>query len=155
MAFGKKKKKEQPGINTASLPDIVFMLLFFFMVATVTRESSPMVKIEQPKAKSITIVEDRSKVSSIYIGPAIDQGQYGSASRIQIGGQILPDATVVRTLIDKERGEKVEEFEKSLYTVSLKVDIETDMFVVDQVKQNLREIDARKILYSTKRRTDD
>ena len=42
--FKKKKTGDLPAISTASLPDIVFMLLFFFMVATVMRDSTLMVK---------------------------------------------------------------------------------------------------------------
>lgn len=35
--FRKEDKKAAPGVNTSSLPDIVFMLLFFFMVATTSK----------------------------------------------------------------------------------------------------------------------
>jgi biopolymer transport protein ExbD len=51
--FKKKKNGEQPAINTASLPDIVFMLLFFFMVATVMRDNTLMVKNTLPAADQI------------------------------------------------------------------------------------------------------
>lgn len=40
--FKKDGKRETPAISTASLPDIVFMLLFFFMVSTTMREVSLM-----------------------------------------------------------------------------------------------------------------
>ena len=48
--FKKKKSGDLPPVNTASLPDIVFMLLFFFMVATVMRDSTLMLTNSLPAA---------------------------------------------------------------------------------------------------------
>ena len=66
--FKKDNNKDTPGISTASLPDIVFMLLFFFMVTTVMRETTIMVKQSLPQASEIQKLEKKSLVSYIYIG---------------------------------------------------------------------------------------
>ena len=84
--FRKDSKKDTPGISTASLPDIVFMLLFFFMVTTVMRETTIMVKQSLPQATEIQKLEKKSLVSYIYIGSPVErmQGTYGTKARIQL-----------------------------------------------------------------------
>jgi biopolymer transport protein ExbD len=152
--FGKKKKKAMPAVSTASLPDIVFMLLIFFMVTTVPKENNPKVKVTKPEATEIIRIDDLSRVYSIYVGPAMDSEQYGVSDRIQVGGEIVPDAIYVQNGVNTWRG-KFAEFEHSGLTMSIKADQEARMFVVNQVKENLREINALKIIYSTKKRKDD
>jgi len=89
MSKFKKKKKGMPAVNTASLPDIVFMLLFFFMVTTTMRETS--LQIEAPRLPSATEIkklEHKSLVSTIYVGKAKD-AKYGTAyNRIQLNDKI-------------------------------------------------------------------
>jgi len=89
MSKFKKKKKGMPAVNTASLPDIVFMLLFFFMVTTTMRETS--LQIEAPRLPSATEIkklEHKSLVSTIYVGKAKDE-KYGTAyNRIQLNDKI-------------------------------------------------------------------
>ncbi|UCG29019.1 MAG: biopolymer transporter ExbD, partial [Bacteroidales bacterium] len=48
--FSRKGKKMVGAINTASLPDIVFMLLFFFMTTTVMREVDLNISVRVPDA---------------------------------------------------------------------------------------------------------
>ena len=152
MSGFKKKKKDSPGINTAALPDIVFMLLFFFMVATVVREDSFQVRFTRPEATEVTKIEDRSKVFFIYVGPPLQPEVYGAEARIQVGGAIVPDAIYVQNAINMWRGRFAEAEYSSLF-VSLKGDQDTKMFVINQVKENLREVNALKLVYSTKRRS--
>lgn len=69
--FRKEGGKTVPGVNTSSLPDIVFMLLFFFMVATTTKESDPTVNVERPtgqKAMDMTPYKQRSEIDFLYLG---------------------------------------------------------------------------------------
>jgi hypothetical protein len=69
--FRKKEGKGAPGVNTSSLPDIVFMLLFFFMVATTTKEADPTVKVERPegqRATDLTPYKQRSEIDFLYLG---------------------------------------------------------------------------------------
>ena len=66
--FVNTKKKDQPGISTASLPDIVFMLLFFFMVTTHMRDKDMIVKVSLPNATEITKMENKAMVDFIFVG---------------------------------------------------------------------------------------
>ena len=84
--FNKKNKGEIPAVNTASLPDIVFMLLFFFMVATVMRDNELKIKNELPAANQVEKLDKKELVMYIYAGkPNFGyQGQYGTEARIQL-----------------------------------------------------------------------
>jgi len=151
--FRKSGSKKVGAVNTASLPDIVFMLLFFFMVTTVMRETNPLVQVKVPGATEIKKLEKKSLVSFINIGEPMKQyqGLYGTEPRIQLNDSF---ATVedIRDFISSER-EQMKENERALMTVSLKVDEDTKMGVVTDVKQALRKSNALKINYSS--RMDD
>ncbi len=149
--FKKKGEGGTPGISTASLPDIIFMLLFFFMVTTVMRETTLKVEVRTPMATEVAKLERKSLVSYIYIGKPIKnlQGIFGTEPRIQLNDafatlQQLPD------FVETERNSR-NEAERPLLTFSLKVDKETKMGIVTDVKQELRKVQALKINYSTKK----
>ena len=146
--FRKKGKKSLPAVNTASLPDIVFMLLFFFMVTTVMRETSLKVENTTPKATEVSKLEKKSLVAYIYIGKPIKalQGAFGSAPRIQLNDafKTLED---IPLFVEMERDAR-DEKERNLITWSLKVDVKTKMGIVTEVKQELRKVNALKLNYS-------
>jgi biopolymer transport protein ExbD len=149
--FKKNSNKDTPGISTASLPDIVFMLLFFFMVTTVMRETTIMVKQSLPKASEIQKLEKKSLVSYIYIGSPVErmQATYGTKARIQLNDAF---ATVedIPQYINAERAAR-DEKEVPFMTTSIKVDQDTKMGIVTDVKQELRKANALKINYSTRK----
>jgi len=150
--FRKKGNKETPPVSTASLPDIVFMLLFFFMVTTVMREIELKVKVNQPEATEIQKLENRALVDYIYIGEPMNTALYGTVPKIQLDDAF---ATVedIQPFVIKHRSERDEQ-EHGLVTTSLKVDSEAKMGIVSDVKQELRKIQALKINYSTRERND-
>ena len=133
--FKKKTGGGTPGISTASLPDIVFMLLFFFMVTTVMREVTLKINVTVPSATEVKKLEKKSLVSYIYIGEPKKpfQGTFGTQPRIQLNDQF---ATVddIRDFITSER-EQMSENDQKQMTVSLKVDDNTKMGIVTDVKE--------------------
>lgn len=147
--FKTKQGKGSPAINTSSLPDIIFMLLFFFMVTTVMREVTLKVKTKLPQATEVQKLERKSLVSYIYIGPPTKAALYGTNSRIQLNDTF---ATVddIQEFVAKEREER-DEADKKFITTSLKVDGLTKMGIVTDVKQELRKAGALKINYSTRK----
>ena len=150
MRFKTKKGKDSPGINTSSLPDIIFMLLFFFMVTTTMREVSYKVKMKLPEATEIQKLEKKSLVSYIYVGPPVNVRQYGTNTRIQLNDQF---ATIddIAEFVQIERQNRPES-ERKLITTSLKVDSETRMGIVTDIKQELRKAGAFKINYSSRKK---
>ena len=151
--FKKNKNSKLAPISTASLPDIVFMLLFFFMVTTVMRETTLFVSVTTPKATEIKKLQKKSLVSYIYIGPPIKrlQSSYGSAARIQLNDSF---ATVddIQEFIATEQ-EARDEKEVPYMTTSIKADETAKMGIITDVKQELRKANSLKINYSTRKGT--
>ena len=147
--FKKEGTKKDQKINTASLPDIIFMLLFFFMVTTTMRETQLFVRTSLPAATEIQKLERKSLVSFIYIGPPLQTQVFGTEPRIQLNDSFA-NLTEIAAFVAAER-EARQEAERNLMTTSLKVDRETKMGIVTDVKQELRKVNALKINYSTTR----
>lgn len=144
----KKSSKANPSISTASLPDIVFMLLFFFMVTTVMREVDLKIKMDQPEATEVVKFENKALINYIYIGAPLDERKFGTSPRIQLNDAF---ATVqdIGPYIETKRTE-VDEVLVPQLTTALKVDKETKMGIVTEVKQELRKVQALKLSYSTR-----
>jgi biopolymer transport protein ExbD len=145
MSKFKKKKKGMPGISTASLPDIVFMLLFFFMVTTVMRETDLKVKQTIPFATEVKKLERKSLVSYIYVGKIEGQG----GDKIQLNDRIS-SVEDIKYFIFAER-ETHSEDEIPLLTTSIKADINSSVGTITDIKEELRNINALKINYSTRK----
>ena len=152
--FRKDDGKELPPISTASLPDIVFMLLFFFMVSTTMREVTVNVTQKLPEATELSKLEKKSLVSYIYIGEPKPQFQkvFGKAPRIQLNDQ-FSNVGDIPDYITAER-EARDEAERPSMVTSLKVDVNTKMGLVTDVKQELRKAAALNINYSVRKKTE-
>jgi len=158
--FIRKKGKGAQRINTASLPDIIFMLLFFFMVSTTMRETEVKVQVKVPEASEVKKLEQKKLVSYIYIGRPVGplQGLYGSEPMIQLNDKLVNKEGIaedeVQDFVLFER-EQLAEIDKSRMTVSLKIDEDIPMGKVDDVKQALRRAKALIINYSAQREYED
>jgi biopolymer transport protein ExbD len=152
--FRKDGGKELPPISTASLPDIVFMLLFFFMVSTTMREVTYMVRIRLPEATELSKLEKKSLVSYIYVGEPLQQYQktFGVAPRIQLNDQFA-NVEDIQDYVIAER-ESRDEAERPMMITSLKVDENTKMGIVTDIKQELRKSAALHINYSSRQRAE-
>jgi biopolymer transport protein ExbD len=148
--FKKNSKRKSPGINTASLPDIVFMLLFFFMVVTRIKDAELKVKVTIPTATEIAKIEDKSLTSYIFVGLPLPNYRevYGTSPRIQLNDAISRDVREIREFTLSEIA-KLPEYKQPLMIVSLKADRDIKMGIVTDVKQELREVNALKINYSS------
>ncbi len=144
--FKKSGKKTVQAISTASLPDIVFMLLFFFMVTTVLREVTLKVSVKVPTASEVTKLENKSLVSYIYIGRPL-KSKGNALPRIQLN-DAFAEPNDIREFIAADR-DLIPEDQKKDMTISLKIDKEVEMGVITDVKQALRRANALKINYTT------
>lgn len=146
--FKKKKSGALPAISTASLPDIVFMLLFFFMVTTVMRETELKIKTPKlPQADQIQKLERKSLVSYIYVGKSKDASIGGD--KIQLNDRIS-NISDIKSFIFSERATHAED-EIPYLTTSIKADMEANVGTITDIKQELRDINALKINYSTRK----
>lgn len=149
--FKKKTGGGTPAISTASLPDIVFMLLFFFMVTTVMREVTLLVENTKPNATEIKKLERKSLVTYIYVGQPkiLLQSTFGTEPRIQLN-DAFASVNQIQEFVLSER-EAINEAERPLMTVSIKADEKVKMGLITDIKQELRRAEALKINYSTRR----
>ncbi len=147
--FAKKKDSGLPAVNTASLPDIVFMLLFFFMTVTVMKDSTLKVKNTLPNASETKKLEKKDRVIYIYVGAPESQYQskFGSEARIQLNDKFSSPADVGGYILE-ERAKKAQELQNVL-TVALKVDKDANMGLISDIKQELRKVNALKVNYTT------
>ena len=150
--FARKGKGGTPAISTASLPDIVFMLLFFFMVSTTMREVDLKIKVKLPDATEIKKLEKKSLVSYIYVGAPIQayREKYGTEPRLQLNDELSKISDIVN-YISAER-EKMDENDIPFMTTSIKADMEVKMGIITDIKQELRKAQALKINYSARKR---
>lgn len=149
--FNKKKSGELPAISTASLPDIVFMLLFFFMVATTMRETTLMVRNDLPYADQVEKLQKKDLVMYIYAGKPSPryESQFGTEARLQLNDKFARISDI-QNFILQEKESKREELRNKL-TTALKIDKLTNMGLVGDIKHELREAEAYRVNYTTRK----
>ncbi|HOE38948.1 MAG TPA: biopolymer transporter ExbD [Bacteroidales bacterium] len=152
--FGGKTKRKVGAINTSSLPDVVFMILFFFMATTTMREVELRVELKSsdlPKATEIKKLEKKSLVSYIYVGRPLKEyvGMYGTEPRIQLNSSFAELSDIYEYILAER--EMRDEAERPFMTTSLKVHQDTKMGIVTDIKQELRKASALKINYSARK----
>jgi biopolymer transport protein ExbD len=144
-----KKKKGLPAVNTAALPDIVFMLLFFFMVTTTMRETELVIKAPQlPNATEVKKLEHKSLVSTIYVGKAKDQAKFGSGDKIQLNDKIASINDIASFIYSEQEKHNPEEV--PYMTTSIKSDVKASVGTIHDIRIELRDINALKVSYSTR-----
>lgn len=153
MSKFRKKSATKQDIPTSALPDIIFMLLFFFMVTTVLRETTINVKQRIPDATQLRKLQRKSLVSYLYIGEPKKTEIWGEEPKIQ-ANDVFIDVKDIVLWVTKEK-DKLNEVERDQITISLKVDEEAKMGLISDVQLQLREANARKLLYSTRLATTE
>ena len=146
--FKKKKGGDSPHINTSSLPDIVFMLLFFFMVATKMRDKEMKVRTQLPQASEVEKLEKKSRLHYIFVGPPLDKN-LGTTPRIQLD-DAFADVDDIQAYINMENGKKPA-YLVPLMTTSLKADKEVKM----DIKWELRQVNALKLSYTASKSVEE
>jgi biopolymer transport protein ExbD len=147
--FAKKKDGELPAVSTASLPDIVFMLLFFFMTVTVMKDSTLKVENRLPVASEIKKLEKKERVITIFVGAPNREYQkvFGTEPKIQLNDKFASPSDVGDYIL-MERAKKSQELQNVL-TTSLKVDKDANMGLISDIKLELRKVNALKVNYTT------
>jgi biopolymer transport protein ExbD len=132
MTFQKKRASTKQEIPTASMPDIVFMLLLFFMVSTTLREVDILVQFQLPDAEAIEKIENKRLISYIWVG---------KSGRIQLNDNLVEMDGIGKIMYAKRVA-------LPNVIVSLRVDKNSEMGIVTDIQQELRKVDARRINYS-------
>ncbi len=150
----RKRSHEVPGLNTSSLPDLIFSVLFFFMIVTHMRQVTLKVESRLPQGKHLTRLVKKSAVSHIYIGKPTKEfrAKYGTTTLIQLNDK-FSTAPEVMDYINAEKKRMSPEDQK-LMTVSVKADRSAKMGIITDVKQALRQAKALKISYSATEKSE-
>lgn len=149
IRFKARSSASLPPVSTASLPDIVFMLLFFFMTVTTIQEKDLKVLNQLPDATEIKKLEKKDRLIYIHIGPPKQQYRsvYGAEPQIQLDDSFARVSDIGPYVLQKREALPAEL--RSLVTVVLKVDEKAGMGLINDVKQELRKVHALKINYAT------
>ena len=150
MGKFKKKTEVKQDIPTSSMPDVVFMLLFFFMVTTQLRETTIDVQQRIPEATQMRKLLRKSLVTNLYIGEPRKLEQFGKEPKIQVDDQFIEPKDII-LWVSRQR-DLIPENERDQMTVSLKVDNESKRGIIADVESELRKANARKIKYFSCRR---
>jgi biopolymer transport protein ExbD len=145
MSKFKKKTNVKQEIPTSSMPDVVFMLLFFFMVTTKMRDTSIKVEQKMPAAQQLKKLEKKSLITYLYVGKPKEE-TLGKEAKIQVNDVFIEPKSVIQW-VNQEKS-KFAEHERDAITISLKVDSEAKRGIIADVETELRKANARKVLYS-------
>ena len=142
MSRLRKRKHSIPGLNTSSLPDLIFTVLFFFMIVTHMRSVPLKVRYQVPEGTELTRLVKKSTVTYIYIGKPFGSEE----TRIQLNDK-LADVDAVAPYVKREQASMLSEDNENM-TVSIRADKGTQMGIINDVKQALRRAGALNINYS-------
>ena len=145
MSMFKRTRREIPGLNTSSLPDLIFTVLFFFMIVTHMRKVTLKVKYQVPQGTELTRLTKKTAVSYIYIGKP-GTGTVQGNTVIQLNDKYATTTDII-DYIAAEKSRMSPEDQQQM-TVSIKADRSTKMGIISEVKQALRKSKALKISYS-------
>jgi biopolymer transport protein ExbD len=145
MSMFKRTRREIPGLNTSSLPDLIFTVLFFFMIVTHMRKVTLKVKYQVPQGTELTRLTKKTAVSYIYIGKPVTGTVQGNTV-IQLNDKYATTTDII-DYIAAEKSRMSPEDQQQM-TVSIKADRNTKMGIISEVKQALRKSKALKISYS-------
>ena len=137
LSMFRNSSHELPGLNMASMPDLIFTVLFFFMIVTHMRHDDVKVQYEVPAGTEVRKLEQKASVVNLYIGK--DQ-------RIQVNGQ-LTDLSHLSSVIEAQRRKMDAENAEHL-TISMKADRHTPMGLISDVKKQLQKSFALRVNYS-------
>lgn len=133
-----------PALNTSSLPDLIFTVLFFFMIVTHMRKVELKVKYQVPAGTELSRLTKKSTVTYIYIGRGV--GDSDTKMRVQLNDKLSEVSDIVDYIVEERKRMSPEDVGKM--TVSIKADRQADMGLITDVKQALRQANALRINYS-------
>lgn len=145
MSMYRHQSHEVPGLNTSSLPDLIFSVLFFFMIVTHMRKANVLVKYKVPAGTELTRLTKRSATSYIYVGTPM-QPLADGGSEIQLNDKIVRPEEIETYMIRERKNLGPED--KENMQVSIKADRKTKMGVITDIKQALRKANVLQITYS-------
>lgn len=137
----RRKHHKIPGLNMASMPDLIFTVLFFFMIVTHMKQEDVKVNVQTPSGTEVSKVSKRTSAFRIYIGT-----DKNGVTRVQVNDKLC-DPLEIQSLLSQYR-KTLSDDERESMTVSIKADKKTPMGIVNDIKQQLQRAGALNVNYS-------
>ncbi len=152
MSLFRKRERRVPELNTSSLPDLIFTVLFFFMIVTHMRSTEAGVDYTMPQGAQLEELEKRDGVYYIYIGRpvGVEKGSSADTVCIRMNGQTVSPADI-KAFMEAERAMMAAD-EQQRMTVNITIDRSVKMGIVNDVKQALRSSSPVRINYEAEER---
>ncbi|MEN1785199.1 MAG: biopolymer transporter ExbD [Bacteroidota bacterium] len=149
ISLKKNQTKRLPEISTASLPDIVFILLFFFMTVATIKNQASLIQPQLPNANESERYDSTSDVIDIKVGfsSEITRNTNKEDILIQIGERLVPLNEVCHYALQELA--QISEHLQDGVTVAIKADSNVDMGTVAQIKSQLKEVNLLQLSYTT------
>ena len=154
MIFRRRyRNTDVPGLNTASLPDLIFTVLFFFMIVTNMRHDDVLVRYVEPDGTQLSKFKTRNLATNIYIGRKIiaDEKvaglqQQADSFLVQVDSRIMAPASITSYIIKKKQNVEPADWKKMV--VNIRADKDAPMSLIREVKESLKKADALLVHYS-------
>lgn len=152
MSMFRRKRHEVPGLNTSSLPDLIFTVLFFFMIVTHMQKVAVKVKYRVPQGTELTRLTKKSAVTYVYVGKPMGNlpKAVGEGTLIQVNDKFATPAEVGDYAANEQ--ERMSPEDRQQMTVSIKADRGTHMGLINGIKQSLRDAKVYRISYSAEQK---
>ncbi len=141
----RRRRHNVPTLNMASMPDLIFTVLFFFMIVTHMRRDELRVRLEVPQGTEVQKLNNKAAVVNIYIGRLVDKSGRQGAWGVQLNGDVVSPEQIASRIEELRGGMSAENAEK--LTVSLRADRRTPMKLINAVKRELQDSYALRINY--------
>ena len=142
-----QSRRSVPSLNVASMPDLIFTVLFFFMIVTHMRSDEVKVRLQVPAGVEVQKLANKQAVVNLYIGRKVERGKSNENTWcVQLNNNVLQPNDIPALIEQIRSGLSAEN--QSRLTVSLRVDKKAPMGLVSEVKRNLQQAYALKINYS-------
>lgn len=154
MSIVRRLKREVPGLNTSSLPDLIFSVLFFFMIVTHMRKVTLKMKYNTPAGTELSQLTRKTTTTYIYIGRPMNSNVSPNADNfcIQVNDKVV-SLSELQDFLKKERKAMETEGDSRSLAIRLKADRNTPMGVIEEVKQALRQAQILNISYDAVERS--
>lgn len=134
-----RKKREMPELNTAALPDLIFTILFFFILVTHLRSVDVKLKYQLPEGQKLTKMQERSTIIHVYVD---------ADGNVQIENSLVGMEQIPAVVNGYKNRMATNESGQSVLQVSFKADKNTKMGIITEVKTQLRKCGSLKVNYS-------
>ena len=135
-----REKRKIPELNTSALPDLIFTVLFFFIIVTHMRDNNTSMQIKIPYGDKLQKLQKRYAVSNLYIGKDKQNN-----IQIQLNEKVISLEQLTQIIAAEK--DKITDDEQARYTICIKADKKTPLHIISKVKESLQRANVRNVTF--------